>query len=227
MKKEYAFASMFISVGVLILLISSFFLFTNSSNLTGRAIVKEIECLDGEVLLNDKCVPIGTCKNGECNPNNVDEICIGGEWNLCGDGEVCSLGGCVIPANVGGNAFIRGGGVSTDGGSSSGSSGSTQSSSVAIVEVTRTIGEIEGDVIEKIQKDEKLIFLIRGKENYIKLSEIMNIEVDTSVNGNLTSFSVGEEKGFDFDNDGTNDFGIILKSIGLADNSAKFLIKKI
>src|SRR3989344_2194231 len=85
----------------------------------------------------------------------------------------------------------------------------------------------ENGICVEMQKDEKLIFLIRGKENYIKLSEIMNIEGDTSVNGNLTSFSVGEEKGFDFDNDGTNDFGIILKSIGLADNSAKFLIKKI
>jgi len=225
MRKEYALASMFISVGVLILLISGFFLFSNSSSLTGRAITKEVECNAGEILINDECVPAGTCKSGECNPDNVDEICVNERWSLCGGGEVCSLGNCIVPAEVKGNAFIRGGGVSTESGS--GGSSSSVQNSVVVSEVVHSIGEIEGDIIEKVQKDEKLIFLINGEENYIKLSEIRTIEVDTSVNGDLIILSVGEEKEFDFDDNEINDFGIILKSIGLTDNSAKFLIKKI
>lgn len=222
MKNEYTFGMAFVSFGFLILLISTLFIFSNSSNLTGRAITKEVECEDGEILLDDECVPAGTCRSGECNPNNIDEICVGEKWSLCGDGKVCSLGNCVVPVEVKGNAFIRGGGINTE----SGSSSSVQNS-VVVNEVIRSIGEIGGDVIEKVQKDEKLIFLIDGKEISIKVIDIMVVEVKISFNGDLVSFSVGEEKEFDFDIDGINDFGIILKSVGIVDNSAKFLIKKI
>ncbi len=223
MQKEVVMGSALVLFGLVVIIGSAVSLY-NSGNLTGKVVSEEFTVESAENSESSGSI----CSLGTCNPDNSLEICSGGKWSRCSSGQVCSVGKCVRPLENTAKITSGIGGSSSDSGGSSSSSSTSTSTTAISTETSRTIGEIEGTVIEEIVQDEKLVFLTDGIERSLKVTSLGVIDANfVNADGSSFTISAGQSQFIDYDGNGENDIEIILKSVGLASEKAKVLLNEI